>query len=113
MESAFVRWDDRARSYVQTTMSALFEPSNEYFFTHEWEGLDIDVLLEKVDAETLVIFGEADPVVVPSLSALKQKMRAAHYVKIPDAGHFAWMDNPEAYSAAVLNFLEGSSADPT
>jgi len=75
-----------------------------------------DKLLDRVKAQTLVIFGEHDllipnPVLHGGTSrdvgekALRE-IKNATLVMIPEAGHISMMDQPERYNRAIMDFLD-------
>jgi 3-oxoadipate enol-lactonase len=61
-------------------------------------------LLEGIDAPTLVLAGEEDPV-LPACRFIHDKISGSQLVVIPDAGHLSNLDQPEAFNRAVLEFL--------
>jgi pimeloyl-ACP methyl ester carboxylesterase len=62
---------------------------------------------EAVRARTLLIGGAATPGAMPRvLAALAAHIPGARRVTIPNARHFMMWDDPDAYNAAVLQFLE-------
>ena len=62
--------------------------------------------LDRVRCPTLIIAGEADPV-VPRVyqERLRHRLPHAPFVSIPDSGHASNIDRPDAVNGAVLRFL--------
>ncbi len=60
--------------------------------------------LEKVKAETLLIFGEKDMLRTKE-KALQNHIKGSKLAVIPDAGHLPQLDNPEAFLKAIQPFL--------
>ena len=57
---------------------------------------------------TLILVGENDTAVVPERSELMHQLIAgSKLVTIPRAGHMSPVEEPEAISAALKDFLEG------
>jgi pimeloyl-ACP methyl ester carboxylesterase len=63
-------------------------------------------LLGSIGIPALVIVGEEDTLTPPASSeAMAQAMPRAHLVRIPEAGHLASLEAPEAFNRAVREFL--------
>jgi 3-oxoadipate enol-lactonase len=64
--------------------------------------------LSFIDVPTLVIVGEHDQLTVPAESELMaSRIPNGRLVKIDQAGHMANLENPEAFNAALLEFVGG------
>lgn len=62
--------------------------------------------LKNIAVPTLVIVGEFDAVTPPLSSAnLSAQIRGSQLVHIPGAGHLSNVENPDAFNAAVRDFL--------
>jgi len=62
--------------------------------------------LAKIQVPTLVIAGEKDAIVPPDgTRALAAGIPGAHFHSIPGAGHFSNLQDPAAFSRALLRFL--------
>lgn len=71
-------------------------------------GHDCRKRLRSLDVPTLVMSGADDPVVPVSLSQeLAKLIPGARFVVLPDAGHIANRDQPEAFEAALTEFVDG------
>ena len=64
--------------------------------------------LENIRVPTLVLVGAHDVLTPPDeVRAMAEKIPGARFVTIPDAGHLAPLENPEAADRAILDFLAG------
>jgi len=65
--------------------------------------------LESIKVPTLVLAGAKDEPFLAATDYMSNKIPGATKVIIPDAGHAANIDQPEAFNRAVLEFLERAS----
>jgi pimeloyl-ACP methyl ester carboxylesterase len=66
--------------------------------------------LPSISTPVLGIWGERDPLVPPiNANLLLQKLQKSRAIYL-DAGHFVWEQQPEAYAAAVLDWVKGGYA---
>jgi pimeloyl-ACP methyl ester carboxylesterase len=71
---------------------------------------DVSDELRGVHAPTLLVWGERDALVPPSLAPLLQdRLADARIVLLPGAGHVPQYDRPHQFNAATLAFLAGRS----
>lgn len=63
--------------------------------------------LAGLDVPTSVIVGELDSTMFEDCVRLAKAIRGAELTVIPDAGHVPQLENPEAWEAAVMGFLDG------
>lgn len=71
---------------------------------------DIRPNLSRIDAPTLLVWGEHDTVIPVEIGhQLQHQFRHANLVVVPSAGHNPMWDRPEDFNRVVLEFLE---ADP-
>ncbi len=71
---------------------------------------DHTALLATISVPTLVVVGEADVVCPPAEALiLTDLVPGASLVTIPEAGHLANRERPEAFNRAVETFLDGPS----
>jgi pimeloyl-ACP methyl ester carboxylesterase len=55
---------------------------------------------------TLLIWGDKDSFGPPSLAKeMAQSIPHAHAEVVPDAGHLAWLDQPDTVATLIANFL--------
>ncbi len=70
------------------------------------ERKDHNYLLSEIKIPTLLIFGEFDKLTtVENAKKISEKIPDATLAVIPDAGHYSNLENPEAFNAALLDFL--------
>lgn len=68
-------------------------------------------LLEQIIVPTLVIAGEQDPIAPPKeASEWAARIPTAKFVEIAGAGHLPNLETPEAFDAAVREFLQSLAA---
>jgi pimeloyl-ACP methyl ester carboxylesterase len=78
-----------------------------YFNTEILPTFDLRPQLARITAPTLVVTGEEDFITGPVCAdELEQGVRDVQKVVIPGAGHFIFVEAPEEFRAAVLEFLE-------
>jgi pimeloyl-ACP methyl ester carboxylesterase len=63
--------------------------------------------LRSLDVPTLGIVGEQDTMFLGAMDAIVGIVPGARLVVVPEAGHSPQFENPEAWQAAVLEFLDG------
>ena len=63
--------------------------------------------LSKIKVPTLVLAGSDDMIAPPAMmERMAQKIPGSEYVCLPGCGHLGPMDQPEAFNAALLAFLQ-------
>jgi 3-oxoadipate enol-lactonase len=73
-------------------------------------GLDLGPDLARIDAPTLVVTGEHDPVVTPDAGQqLAAAIPDARAIVINDAAHLANVERPEAFNRELLAFLSSAA----
>lgn len=71
------------------------------------ERFDATELLPELDVPALLLGGEDDIISPPTeMSEIATAMPNAQFVEIPQAGHMAPMENPEAVNTAISGFLD-------
>jgi proline iminopeptidase len=77
-----------------------------YFNTVEFPSLDLRVELRSIAAPTLVVAGDDDMIAGPVCAdAILRELPDGRLVTIPDSGHFVYVEQPEAFRAALTGFL--------
>jgi pimeloyl-ACP methyl ester carboxylesterase len=72
----------------------------------ELVAADISPKLERIEAPTLLVWGERDPLVpLEYAHQLLGRLRHADLVVIPAASHNVMLDRPDAFNRVVLEFL--------
>jgi pimeloyl-ACP methyl ester carboxylesterase len=107
------RWDEAAQAHATVGVTERHMAAREGFFA----GAALDapstrVALRKLTAPVLLYAGDLDPMVTPALVREAAPLfNEATVVVQPGAGHFPWIDDPAAFSAAIRSFLGGPPAD--
>jgi pimeloyl-ACP methyl ester carboxylesterase len=71
------------------------------------ERPDCTEMLSQIDVPTLLICGQDDQITpATEMRGISQAIRGAQFVEIPDAGHMAPLENPDAVNAAINRFLK-------
>jgi pimeloyl-ACP methyl ester carboxylesterase len=77
-----------------------------HFDTVEFPTLDLRGELSRIEAPTLVVAGDHDFICGPACAnAIAGALPDARLVTIPDSGHFVYVEQPEAFRAALTGFL--------
>jgi pimeloyl-ACP methyl ester carboxylesterase len=75
------------------------------------EPVDGWPLLREIVAPTLVVRGELSPILTRAMAErLSGEVRGARLVEVPDAYHHLVLDRPEAFTKALLEFLDDLDA---
>jgi len=74
---------------------------------HALVNFDRRPLLPAITVPTLALAGEMDPNAPPTvMQKMAQKIPGATYACLPQSGHLASLEQPEAFNEAVLRFLK-------
>jgi proline iminopeptidase len=77
-----------------------------YFNTVEFPTFDLRTELRSIGAPTLVVVGDDDMIAGPVCAdAIVRELPEARLVTIADSGHFVYVEQPEAFRAALTDFL--------
>jgi L-threonylcarbamoyladenylate synthase len=108
----FASFGDTARAYLDTLRADTPNADTLRFFNQEiFETFDLRPELEKITAATLVVTGSEDFITgPPSAAEIEQGIADVVKVVIPGAGHFIFVEAPEAFGEAVVSFLGVPSA---
>ncbi len=68
-------------------------------------SLDDEPLLSRIAVPTLLLAPEFDLVTSEAVRAVLPRLKSGRYVEIPNAGHMAQFDQPEAWRLAIREFL--------
>jgi pimeloyl-ACP methyl ester carboxylesterase len=102
----FHRWEGNEK--IGRELAADFAKAEplHYFNTVEFPTFDLRPKLPAVDAPTLVLVGDDDLVAGPVCAdAIVPGLRDVLRVTIQDSGHFLYIEQPEAFRAALIDFL--------
>jgi len=102
------RWDERTQAHAATADRQMNKRA-ELGFSAGAEQVDVAALLaalSRLDAPVLALGGERDAATgVDAVHTVGGAFPSASTVVLPRAGHFPWVDEPEALRAALLDFL--------
>lgn len=107
---SYGRWDDAARAYDARMEQRRNEEAAAAFGAHgAFDPPATRAALSRLQAPVLVVAGELDvgnpPQIMAQVAALFPHGRP---VVQPEAGHFPWVDNPDAFRALVEPFLRAA-----
>jgi 3-oxoadipate enol-lactonase len=70
---------------------------------------DVTGFLPTIWLPTLILAGAEDAISPPAeMQSIAEAIPGAQFVEIPDSGHMAPMENPDAVNEALHNFVEDS-----
>ncbi|MDP9434753.1 MAG: alpha/beta hydrolase [Actinomycetota bacterium] len=102
------RWDARAQAHAATAETQSSRRA-ELGFWPDGNAVDLAALvagLRRVTAPVLVVGGERDALTgVEAVHLVARSFPRAEAVVLPEAGHFPWVDQPEAFRHTVRGFL--------
>lgn len=102
------RWDERTQAHAATADRQMNKRA-ELGFAAGADEVDVAALLEalgRVQAPVLAVGGERDAATgVDAVHTVAACFPHASTAVLPRAGHFPWVDEPEAFRAAVAAFL--------
>jgi proline iminopeptidase len=104
----FGHYGDREAAFVQTLAGLVPNADALRRFNSEiWPSLDLRPVLGRIEAPTLVVAGDRDFIAPPAAAAtIGDVIKGAEVVVVPEAGHFVFVEAPDAFRDAVLSFLE-------
>ena len=88
-------------------------PSGMGFFAHSYTLADAIALpdpreaLRRITTQALIIRGTCDYIDWPVSAEYLKVMRGGHYVAIPSAGHFIWLEQRALWDEVVRAFVRG------
>jgi pimeloyl-ACP methyl ester carboxylesterase len=102
----FHRWEGNEQVGLELASDfARMEPLH-YFNTVEFQSFDLRGDLRTIAAPTLVLVGDDDFITGRVCAdAIVRELPDARLVTIPGAGHFTYVEQPEAFRAALVDFL--------
>jgi pimeloyl-ACP methyl ester carboxylesterase len=103
----FHRWEgnERVGREIFADLAETSEPLH-YFNTVEFPRLDLRGELRTIEAPTLVVVGDDDMIGGPVCAdKIMRELPAGELVTIPESGHFVYVEQPEAFRAALTDFL--------
>jgi pimeloyl-ACP methyl ester carboxylesterase len=103
----FGHYREREAAFVQT-LAGLVPNADALrrFNSDVWPSFDLRPQLARITAPTLVLAGDRDFVAPPAAGrAIAGAVADAELVVVPGAGHFIFVEAPEAFRGAVLSFF--------
>jgi pimeloyl-ACP methyl ester carboxylesterase len=101
------RWDDAARAHATVGISERHQAARDgYFAGASLDPTAIRAALKVLAAPVLLYAGDLDALVTPAV--VREAAAAfsdATVIVQTGAGHFPWLDDPAAFSAAITRFL--------
>jgi len=102
----FHRWEGNEQIGRQLSSDFAHSEPLHQFNTVEFPTLDLRGELRTIEAPTLVVVGDDDMIAGPVCAdAIVRELPDAQLVTIPDSGHFVYVEQPEAFRAALTEFL--------
>lgn len=104
----FASYGDSERAYVESLRADVPNADTLRYFNEKiFPTFDLRPLLGKITAPTLVVTGEEDFITGPvCANEIEQGLSDVRKVIIRGAGHFIFVEAPEAFREAVFDFLE-------
>ena len=103
----FAEYGAAEQAYLDTLRDETPNADTLLFFNREiFPTFDLRPQLEKITAPTLVVTGELDFITGPVCAdEIAGGVAGSEKVILPGAGHFIFVESPEAFRSAVLGFL--------
>jgi proline iminopeptidase len=102
----FHRWDGNEQAGRELFSDFAHSEPLHHFNTVEFPTFDLRAELRAIEAPTLVVVGEDDMIAGPVCAdAMLRELPDARLVTIRDSGHFPYIEQPEAFRAALTDFL--------
>jgi len=102
----FHRWEGNERAGRELFSDFAHAEPLRYFNTAEFPSLDLRPELRVIAAPTLVVVGDDDMIAGPvCAAAIGAELRDGGVATIADSGHFLYVEQPEAFRAALTDFL--------
>ena len=102
----FHRWEGNEPVGGRLAMDFAHAEPLHHFNTVEFPTFDLRGELRKIEAPTLVVVGDDDFICGPACAdAIVRELRDGRLVTIPESGHFVYVEQPEAFRAALTGFL--------
>jgi len=102
----FHRWEGNEKAGGRLAMDFAHSEPLDYFNTVEFPDFDLRGELRSIEAPTLVVVGDDDFIAGPVCAdAMLRELPNGRVATIPDAGHYTYVEQPEAFRAALTGFL--------
>jgi pimeloyl-ACP methyl ester carboxylesterase len=102
------RWDEAARAHATMGIPERHRAARTgYFNDVELDPAGVTAALRGLTGPVLLYAGDMDPLVTPAMVRKAAPLLGdATVIVQPGAGHFPWVDDPAAFTAAVSSFLQ-------
>lgn len=102
----FHRWVGNERTGGRLAMDFAHAEPLHHFNTVEFPNLDLRAELRSITAPALVVVGDDDMIAGPVCAdAILRELPNGRLATIADSGHFVYIEQPEAFRAALTDFL--------
>lgn len=102
----FHRWEGNEQVGGRLAQDFAHAEPLHQFNTAEFPTFDLRAELRTIEAPALVVVGDDDFICGPACArAIVGALPDARLVTIPDSGHFVYVEQPEAFRAALAEFL--------
>ena len=102
----FHRWEGNEQAGRELAADFAEAKPLHHFNTVEFPTLDLRDELRSIEAPTLVVVGDDDFICGPVCAdAIVRELSNGQLVTIPEAGHLVYVEQPEAFRAALNAFL--------
>ena len=102
----FHRWEGNEQAGRELAADFAEAKPLHYFNTVEFPTIDLRDELRSIEAPTLVVVGDDDFICGPVCAdAIVRELSNAQLVTIRDSGHPVYLEQPEAFRAALTDFL--------
>jgi proline iminopeptidase len=102
----FHRWEGNEQAGRELAADFAEAKPLHHFNTVEFPTLDLRDELRAIEAPTLVVVGDDDFICGPACAdAIFRELANAQLVTIRDSGHPVYLEQPEAFRAALTDFL--------
>jgi len=102
----FHRWEGNEQTGRELAADFAKAEPLHYFNTVEFPAFDLRPQLRAIEAPTVVLAGDDDLMAgLVSANAMLAELPDAQLVTIADSGHFLYVEQPEAFRAALTDFL--------
>jgi proline iminopeptidase len=102
----FHRWEGNEQNGRELAADFAEAKPVHHFNTVEFPTLDLREELRSIEAPTLVVVGDDDFICGPvCANAIVRELSNAQLVTIRDSGHPVYVEQPEAFRAALTDFL--------
>jgi len=102
----FHRWEGNEKAGGRLAMDFAHSEPLHFFNTVELPNFDLRGELRSIEAPTLVVVGDDDFIAGPVCAdEMLRELPNGRLATIPESGHFVYVEQPEAFRAALTDFL--------